>query len=212
MAGWLEKIPRSRDATFWPRRRLYVVAGDSRSDFASARVVSREADLMLGTDREVVITALYAATWHRLVRLALLLVDDVPSAEDLVQDAFVGLHRHRSALRSEDAAEAYVRAAVINGSRSLLRKRRVARNRKRVIESPTRDAADHSLLVAAQEHELVQALRLLPSRQREVLVLRYWAGLDLAAIASTLGISVGTVKSTSSRGLDALHQRLGARR
>lgn len=142
---------------------------------------------------------------HRvaLVRLALLLVDDLPTAEDVVHDAFarmLGRQVHPA------AASGYVRTAVVNGARSTLRRRRTARDHvaPRGLDS---DPAD--LAVLAEEHrEVLAALRRLPGRQREVLVLRYYAGLSEAEIAATTGISRGAVKSTAHRALAALERAL----
>jgi RNA polymerase sigma-70 factor (sigma-E family) len=158
--------------------------------------------------------ALYATRWHQMVRLAVLLVDDVAVAEDVVQDAFVALHRHQARLRNTDAASDYLRTSVVNGARSELRKRAVWR-RHLVSLSPrleSAESADRPVIVAAEHADLIRALRRLPRRQREVLVLRYWSHLSEADIARTLGVSPGTVKSTASRGLDALESMLGGSR
>lgn len=148
---------------------------------------------------------------HRLqmVRLAKLLVDDKETAEDVVQDAFAALHRRWASLGSQEAAGAYLRTAVINGCRSALRRRRTARTSQwRQYESLIEDPADRPAMLAAEHGEVLDALRRLPSRQREVIVLRYWAELGEAEIARTLGISVGAVKSSASRGRDALAAKL----
>jgi len=96
---------------------------------------------------------------------------------------------------------------VVNGARSVLRRRRTAR-----AHIPEREhqlpSADHSVLLAETHQEVFDALHRLTRRQREVLVLRYWADLTEAQIADTLGVSRGTVKSTASRALDALGRQL----
>jgi RNA polymerase sigma-70 factor (sigma-E family) len=142
------------------------------------------------------------------VRLALLLVDDLPTAEDVVQDAFTALlRRHGRRLANLDDPEAYLRTSVVNGARSVLRRRRTARahipERERSFPS-----ADHSVLLAETHQEVIDALQRLTRRQREVLVLRYWSDLTEAQIADTLGVSRGTVKSTASRALEALGRQL----
>lgn len=166
-------------------------------------------------DGTIDVAALYDAHWHAMVRLAVLLVDDRAEAEDVVQDAFLALQRRTRHLRHAAAAVSYLRTSVVNGARSRLRHRLVAR-RHLTQRSPhlakleqTAHGADHDVIVAAQHAEMIAALRELPRRQREVLVLRYWSGLSEAEIAATLGVSKGTVKSTASRGLDALEQKLG---
>jgi len=151
--------------------------------------------------------ALYAAHRLRLVRLAVLLVDDVQTAEDVVQDAFAAFLVRRSRLTDPHKALAYLRTSVINGARDRLRRRRTARAYVPPHEAP-RDGTAEGVLLAEEHREVLQALRRLASRQREVLVLRYWSGLSEAEIAEALGISRGAVKSTASRALDALETML----
>jgi RNA polymerase sigma-70 factor (sigma-E family) len=153
---------------------------------------------------------LYAEHRTRLVRLAVLLVDEPGTAEDVVQEAFTGLHRHWSQLRDERAALGYLRTAVVNGSRSVLRRRRTARDYVPPHQVNARSA--ESLAMLSAEHQaVVDALGTLPPRQREVLVLRYYGGMSEAEIADATGISRGTVKSTASRALDAVQRAMAGR-
>jgi RNA polymerase sigma-70 factor (sigma-E family) len=146
---------------------------------------------------------LYTDHRMQMVRLASLLVDDPLTAEDVVQEAFTGLHRHWSGLRDEAAAVAYLRTAVINGSRSGLRRRHTARDYVPPHQVNARSA--ESLAMLSAEHQaVVDALATLPPRQREVLVLRYYGGLSESEIADATGISRGTVKSTASRAMDTV--------
>jgi RNA polymerase sigma-70 factor (sigma-E family) len=143
---------------------------------------------------------LYAEHRMRLVRLAILLVDEPTTAEDVVQEAFAGLHRHWSGLRDEYAALGYLRTAVVNGSRSVLRRRRTAR--AYVPPHAVNARSAESMAILSTEHQaVVEALSSLPPRQREVLVLRYYGGMSEAEIAESAGISRGAVKSTASRAL-----------
>jgi RNA polymerase sigma-70 factor (sigma-E family) len=152
---------------------------------------------------------LYRDHRMRLVRLAVLLVDDPLTAEDVVQEAFAGLHRHWSSLRDEAAAVAYLRTAVINGSRSVLRRRRTARDY--VPPHPVNARSAESLAMLSAEHQaVVDALASLPPRQREVLVLRYYGGLSESEIADATGISRGTVKSTASRAMDTVARAMNS--
>jgi len=153
---------------------------------------------------------LYRDHRMRMVRLAVLLVDDPSTAEDVVQEAFAGLHRHWAGLRDEAAAVAYLRTAVVNGSRSVLRRRRTARDYVPPHQVNARSA--ESLAMLSAEHQaVVDALGTLPPRQREVLVLRYYGGMSEAEIADATGISRGTVKSTASRALDAVQRAMAGR-
>ena len=153
--------------------------------------------------------SLYMTQWRAMVRLAVLLVDDVPTAEDVEQDAFVALYRRSGTLRDPAAAVAYVRASVVNLSRSVVRHRQVVRKHQRVAEPDHVDGADFHALLSAEHRDALAAMRELPRRQQEVLVLRFWAGLSELEIAETLGISAGTVKSSASRGLAKLSNKLG---
>ncbi|GHJ39905.1 RNA polymerase sigma factor [Streptomyces sp. TS71-3] len=154
------------------------------------------------------IDELYHHRRLELVRLALLLVDDLPTAEDVVQDAFAALfRRHGERLAGVEDPEAYVRTSVVNRARSVLRRRRTAR-----AHTPEREGhvppAEEYVLLHEEHREVLAALGTLTRRQREVLVLRYWSHLSEAEIAESLGLSRGTVKSTASRALDALERRL----
>lgn len=155
------------------------------------------------------VPALYETHWRALVRLAVLLVDDVSSAEDVVQDAFVSLHKRVDSLRDPDSALAYLRASVVNLSRSMLRRRQVARKHLKVAEPESTAPADHDVLLRDEHRAALAAVHALPQRQQEVLILRYWSGLSEREIAQTLGISAGSVKSAASRGMASLQRVLG---
>lgn len=153
--------------------------------------------------------ALYQAQWWPMVRLATGLVDDVASAEDVVQDAFSAMYRRVDQLRDHSAAVGYLRMAVVNAARSALRRRGVARRHLTLMSVEEAEPADHATMRSA-EHELARrALRGLPDRQREVLTLRYLADLSDEEIARTLGIEEGGVRSAASRGLATLRRTLG---
>lgn len=163
----------------------------------------------LPAGRDEAVTVLFHAHWSSLVRLSRLLVDDMETAEDVVQDAFAQLHRRWGALRDPDRALFYLRAAVANGSRNQLRGRRV--RRLHVAPDLSVSASAESVALDREEHRAVLAhLRGLPWRQRQVLVLRYFVDLSEAQIAETLGISAGAVKSHASRGVAALGRLMEA--
>ncbi|MEV7557563.1 SigE family RNA polymerase sigma factor [Streptomyces sp. NPDC089795] len=165
----------------------------------------------LGTSRPPTVTELYHAHRLRMVRLAVLLVDDLATAEDVVQDAFTALYRrHGEQITEVDNALGYLRTAVVNTSRSVLRRRRTVRAWTPPTAADIPSAEDHVVLDEAHR-EVLAALGRLTPRRRQVLVLRYWADLSEAEIAATLGISRGAVKSNASRGLDALERILEGR-
>lgn len=164
-----------------------------------------------GPDRPPTIGELYHAHRLRMVRLAVLLVDDPATAEDVVQDAFTALYRrHGEHITEVDNALGYLRTAVVNTARSVLRRRRTART---WTPPPAGEApsAEDSVVLDEAHREVLAALSRLTPRRREVLVLRYWADLSEAEIAATLGISKGAVKSNASRALDALEKSLEGR-
>lgn len=159
---------------------------------------------------DAAVEALYAAHWRPLVRLATLLLRDQHVAEEVVQDAFVALHDRWSRLREPDHAPAYLRQSVVNRSRSALRHRLVVeRHAARERPPGVEPAADEPLLTRSRRETVLDALRALPRRQREVLALRYYLELSEAEIAETLGISRGAVKSHASRGAATLRELLG---
>lgn len=152
---------------------------------------------------------LYVAHRLQLTRIAVLLVDDMASAEDVVQDAFVGFLARGARLRDHDAALGYLRRSVVNGARSALRRRRTARAYVAPHDAGP-DGPDAVAVLNEEHREVIAALDTLAPRQREVLVLRYWSQLSEVEISDTLGISRGAVKSTASRAMDALERALAA--
>jgi RNA polymerase sigma-70 factor (sigma-E family) len=162
-------------------------------------------------DPAAAVTALYREHALGLTRLALVMVGDRQAAEDIVQEAFAGLHRRWSGLRDQDRALPYVRSAFLNGCRSEFRRQKAARPRDSGYAEyiPPAVSAESAALIKAERREVLQALRRLPRRQREALVLRFYADLSEADMASAMGISRGTVKSTLARGLTALRKLLG---
>ncbi|GAA2583362.1 RNA polymerase sigma factor [Streptomyces tubercidicus] len=157
------------------------------------------------------ISELYHAHRLTMVRLAVLLVDDRATAEDVVQDAFAALYkRHGDQLDEVDNALAYLRTAVVNAARSVLRRRRTARAYTPPYEADA-PSAEERIVLDEEHREVFAALSGLTARRREVLVLRYWGDLTEAQIATTLGISRGSVKSLASRALDSLEKILEAR-
>jgi RNA polymerase sigma-70 factor (sigma-E family) len=154
---------------------------------------------------DLAVEQLYAAHYRRLVRLAVLLVRDVGTAEEVVQDSFVAMHGRWGRLEDPDKAVAYLRQTVVNRSRSVLRHRGVQRRHLASVAAGEPTFTEPDL---GERQRVLDALRELPERQREVLSLRYYLDLSEAEIASALGISAGTVKSHASRAAATLRTLL----
>jgi RNA polymerase sigma-70 factor (sigma-E family) len=145
--------------------------------------------------------------YRSLVRLASLLVPDRDRCEELVQEAFVSVWRRRGGQIDPDRLPAYLRSAVLNGARSEVR-RVVVRRRNPDPAPGAAPSAEAGALAGDETRRVIDALRSLPARQREVLALRYYLQLSEAEIADQLGISAGSVKTHAHRGLAALASRL----
>ncbi|WP_145905430.1 SigE family RNA polymerase sigma factor [Kitasatospora viridis] len=161
---------------------------------AAAETAGASVDLLTDT---------YQAHYRSLLRLAALLLDDQSSCEDVVQEAFIRVHAARRRVREPEKILAYLRQTVVNLSRSTLRRRILG---LRLLPKPMPDmaSAEEGAYDALERDQLKTALRSLQRRQREVLVLRYYADLTEAQVAELLGVSVGAVKAYGSRGLAAL--------
>ncbi|HEX9032865.1 MAG TPA: SigE family RNA polymerase sigma factor [Streptosporangiaceae bacterium] len=166
-----------------------------------------------GDDAALAVTALYQASALDLVRLAHVIVGDQGVAEDIVQEAFCGLYRRWAHLADQDKALAYVRSSVLNACRSALRRKRpeifadVPASDPDSLPSP---ASGEAAVISEEERQIVMAaLRRLPHRQREVLVLRFYLDLTEAQIAAEMGIAQSTVRSAAHRAFATLGRILG---
>ncbi|MFF3667823.1 RNA polymerase sigma factor [Microtetraspora malaysiensis] len=159
---------------------------------------------------EPALAGLYREHWLALVRLAVLLVGDRESAEDVVQDVFARLHGKRPDVLTLP----YIRTCVLNAARSVLRRRGVMARGSLKLGSPGDqpvDSAETATLLGESRQEILAALGRLPRRQREVLVLRYYVDLSDADIAQMTHIRQSTVRSTVARALARLERELGGR-
>jgi RNA polymerase sigma-70 factor (sigma-E family) len=150
-----------------------------------------------------VVTEIYHGHYNRLVRLAVLLVHDVQTAEEVVQDAFEAMHLASGRLRESEKALQYLRQSVVNRSRSVLRHRKVV-DMHAPKPAPDEPSAEHAALALLERSAVAAALQGLPMRQREAIVLRYYADFSEADIAKAMGISKGAVKSHTARAMASL--------
>ncbi|WP_260613829.1 SigE family RNA polymerase sigma factor [Streptomyces sp. WAC07061] len=175
-----------------------------------------EADAGADAERPVVagttvdhLTETYRAHYRSLLGLAALLLDDTASCEDVVQEAFIRVHSARNRVRDRDKTLAYLRQTVVNLSRSALRRRILG---LKLLSKPMPDmaSAEEGAYDQLERDDLIRAMRGLQRRQREVLVLRYFADMTEVQVAETLGISLGSVKAYGSRGIAALRVAMEA--
>jgi RNA polymerase sigma-70 factor (sigma-E family) len=157
-------------------------------------------------DAETAVEVLYQAYAPGLIRLAYVMLVDRPAAEDVVQEAFCGLYRRWEHLTGPDRALSYVRSAVLNECRSALRHQAV--RRAVVTFQPPAASAEALALSGEERQEVMQAVRRLPARQREVLVLRFYLDLPDDEIARLMNIRPSTVRSAAARALDTLGRAL----
>jgi RNA polymerase sigma factor (sigma-70 family) len=177
---------------------------------AAARVSSGLATVRSAGDDgtpDQLIAELFRGHRLALIRVALALVGDSATAEDVVQDAFAGLYRAMPGLRDPGKALSYLRTSVVNGCRSVHRARRRAL-RSRGEHAAAVWSAESAVLAREESRLALQAVARLPPRSREVLALRYLIDLPDADIAALLGISRATVSSTASRALAVLARDL----
>jgi len=155
------------------------------------------------------VTSLFHVHYRRLVGLAALMVDDRETAEEVVQDAFEQLYRRWGSLRDPGAAVGYLDRSVVNGARSRVRRRYTERS-----FAPPREgsvvSAESVGIDSRQRDDLVAAVKELPQRQREVIVLRYYLDLSEEQIAQWLGVSPGSVKKHAHRATATLQRRMEA--
>lgn len=156
-----------------------------------------------------VLTETYRVHYGTLVRLAALLLDDPDACVDVVQEAFVRVHvaMQKGEPLNPDKTLAYLRSVVVNLSRSTLRRTLMRLRLSDRLPDSDREAADPAHAIVERD-ALIRVLRDLPRRQREVIVLRYYADMTERQVADTLHISAKSVGNHASRGLEALRRRM----
>ena len=160
-------------------------------------------------ERAGLVDVLFRRHYPGLLRLAVVMLGSREAAEDAVQDAFVALHRNHGLLRDPEAAESYLRSAVLNRCRSWVRRQDTQRApRPLLLVRSQQESAEETMVGRDDAGALVAAMRDLPRRQREVLACRYVLELSVAETARLLHISDGSVKAHTHRGLQTLQRRI----
>ncbi len=180
---------------------LPAFVGDARASRRASAVVSDVSDL----DR--VLAGLFEQEGRSLVRLARLFVDDRNAAEDLVQEAFIRLSRTFHRIKDGTKAAAYLRSIVLNLARDHNRRGLVSLRHRLPLDDERAEEED-ALVLREDQQRVIDALRGLPHRQRDCLVLRYYQELGIDDIAQALGISRNSVKTHLQRGLATMEARL----
>ncbi|WP_405498043.1 SigE family RNA polymerase sigma factor [Streptomyces sp. NBC_00096] len=188
-----------------PRDSAEATGGTETAVVAETALV---AEVVAGTTVDH-LTETYQAHYRSLLGLAALLLDDTASCEDVVQEAFIRVHSARNRVRDRDKTLAYLRQTVVNLSRSALRRRILG---LKLLSKPMPDmaSAEEGAYDLLERDDLIKSMRGLQRRQREVLVLRYFADMTEVQVAETLGISLGSVKAYGSRGIAALRVAMEA--
>ncbi|MGR4881363.1 SigE family RNA polymerase sigma factor [Streptomyces sp. LARHCF249] len=183
-------------------------ASEAAAGAAAEAVPEAVREVVAGTTVDH-LTETYQAHYRSLLGLAALLLDDTASCEDVVQEAFIRVHSARNRVRDRDKTLAYLRQTVVNLSRSALRRRILG---LKLLSKPMPDmaSAEEGAYDQLERDDLIKAMRGLQRRQREVLVLRYFADMTEAQVAETLGVSLGSVKAYGSRGIAALRVAMEA--
>lgn len=160
-------------------------------------------------DADALVAAMFIEQGASLVRLARVFCDDRNAAEDLVQEAFIRLHRSAGSIRDLGRAPAFLRSIVINLARDHNRRGLMSLRHRASAEPPQPPTEPDEHSVRNEEgDEVLVALRTLPERQRACLVLHYYEEMSIAEVADTLHISKNSVKTHCRRGLTALESRL----
>jgi DNA-directed RNA polymerase specialized sigma24 family protein len=167
------------------------------------------------SDADRAITAMYDTEYPSLVRMSAVLLGDVLAAEEVVQASFIAVHAAWRRLRDIEKALPYLRRSVLSRSRSLLRhqvvtgRHRVAAGRHQLGREPARPGAGRGAVTPLGCPAVIAALRGLPARQQEALVLTFYLGLSEPEVAAAMNISRGAARSLTARGQAALRTVLG---
>lgn len=161
-------------------------------------------------DADALVAELFASEGRALVRLAAVFCDDREAAEDLVQEAFIRLHRSAHRIEDPRRAPAFLRSIVINLARDSNRRGLMSLRHRSSMVQPSSVEHVEADAIGAADRELLEAVRRLPVRQRSCLVLRFYLEMSESETAETLGISKSSVKTHCRRGLATLETSMSA--
>jgi RNA polymerase sigma-70 factor (sigma-E family) len=161
-------------------------------------------------DPDALVAHLFEHEGVALVRMARLFTDDRNAAEDLVQEAFIRLHKSAHRIKSNDKAASYLRSIVINLARDHNRRGLMSlRHEEAVPAGSTPEAPEDRLILDEQQARFLDEVRALSPRQRDCIFLRFYLELSEREIADVLGISPNSVKTHFRRGLASLRSTIG---
>jgi len=173
----------------------------------------KAAAVIIGIDRDALVAQLFEQEGAALVRLARLFTDDRNAAEDLVQEAFIRLHKSAHRIRSSTKAAPYLRSIVINLARDHNRRGLMSlRHQEAPPAGTSPEAPEDRLLLNEEQMLLLEEVRALSPRQRDCILLRFYLELSEREIADALGISPNSVKTHCRRGLASLRETIGGER
>lgn len=173
-------------------------------------VTDQVAAAFVATDRDALVAELFRLEGARLVRLARLFADDRNAAEDLVQEAFIRLHRAAHRIKDPSRAAPYLRSIVINLARDHNRRGLMSLRHQEAIPTGVEpDAPEDVLVMDDDRRQVLEEVRALSPRQRDCVLLRFYLELSESEIAETLDISKNSVKTHCRRGMETLRSRLG---
>jgi len=180
-----------------------MVEGASLRDHGARRF--RAASSGVEVDADKLVAELFLQEGRSLVRLARLFCDDRNAAEDLVQEAFIRLHRSAHTIRDPQRTAAFLRSVVLNLARDHNRRGLMSlRHQQAAPSAESKDDLDDEVIADEEDRAVIEALRSLPARQKECLVLRFYAQMTEREIAESIGISPNSVKTHCQRGLRSL--------
>ncbi len=168
------------------------------------------AAVIVGVDRDALVVQLFEQEGAALVRMARLFTDDRNAAEDLVQEAFIRLHKSAHRIKSQPKAASYLRSIVINLARDHNRRGLMSlRHQEALPAGTTPEAPEDRLLLDEEQMLLLDEVRALSPRQRDCIFLRFYLELSEREIAEVLSISPNSVKTHCRRGLASLRDKVG---